>query len=268
MTARQWPQWEFFLDPGEVASERLVPQGTWTIEITVLVADSQLLFAETLAISLGMKPDIRVFDEYPATAREAIEATRRLQPDVALLDYWLLEGGPAAAEAIRFLSPPTKVLLLSWELSPDYISNSVSSGAVGFLPKSISVNEVAEAVRRAEAGQSFVYQDKLTRMFARLQRQYEETARLAERFRELTPRQLQVLGMLGAGFPIEEVGKRLGISRGTVMLHINKILTRTGARSQSEVVALARQAGLIGPAPTSQPPPNTFPPEGAVGNDL
>lgn len=216
------------------------------MRIRVLIADAQQLFSDALAIALGGVDGLSVLDERPTTGREAITAARTSKPDVALIDFWLYEmDGQAVARTLSVQAPRTKVLHLSWFHGPDHIQKSLDSGAVGFLPKSVRFDLVVEAVRRAQAGDRPVFEEKLKGLVDTIVRRQNYLAEMQKRLASLTPRQLEVLRYVGAGLMVNEVAKRMDLSEGTIRTHIHNILERTGARSQLEAVALARDEGLI-----------------------
>jgi len=216
--------------------------------IKVLVADSQRLFADCLAIALqDNSEDLEVLDDRPNTTTQALDAVLLRKPDVALIDYRLTpEGGPKLAEQIRTWSQSTKLLLISWEHGPGYVDEALGAGAVGFLPTSLSVQQIVEGVYRANSGESPVYADQLKVLVETWRRRERVSAKGDERLANLTPRELQVLAELGAGHPIEVVAKRLSITKGTVNVHIHNILQKTRTRSYTEAIWAARRAGLLG----------------------
>lgn len=215
-------------------------------KIKILIADSQPLFAEALAGVLGRERDLIAFEEYPASGREAIDGVYRLEPDVALIDYWIpgMEG-PAVTNAITREAPGVKVIMLSWFYGVREIKRSLEAGAIGFIPKNVSVRQVAAAIRDAQAGSSIVYPEQIAKMMERLDLGDRVATQVWERLRELTPRELEILELLAHGDPVKVLADRLSISVHTLRTHIHRILEKTGTRSQMEAVATARRYGLI-----------------------
>jgi len=211
--------------------------------IRVLVGDQQRLFSSALAAALGQERDLLVLDERPSSAHEAVEAAAALQPDVALLDYWM--EGPTATERIQAVAPGCRVMLVSWLHAPGQVKATLSAGAVGFLPKSLKLAQIAVAIRNAYAGQSPVYREELRDLVEKIDRRYENAEDFGRRVKELTPRELQILLLLSQARLIQDIARELAISQATVTVHINRILKKTGARSHAEVLAMARAAGTI-----------------------
>jgi len=221
-------------------------------QIRVLIADGQLMFSEALALTLAEYSDLSILEEHPTTAVEAVEVVQAVRPDVVILDLWIpAVGGVGATKAITSRSAHTKVLVTSFEHSPARIREVLEAGGAGYLPKSLSAAKVAEGVRRAQQGEWPVFADELEDLLKRLEERKMASDEAARRLVSVTPRQIEVLGLLALGLPKEEIARRLGISPGTVSGHIHKILARTGASTHAEAISMARSAQLIGPSPAT-----------------
>ncbi|MHB1535563.1 MAG: response regulator [Acidimicrobiales bacterium] len=214
--------------------------------IRVLVADPQYLMADALARSLALDHSLTVYDEHPTAGIDAVEAVVNRKPDVAVLDYWLPgTHGPTAVSAIREWVPNQRILLLSAVSGPDQIHASLEAGAVGFLPKSVPVPLLVEAIQRAHAGEKPVFRDRLERMVAELSRRCLEQDVRINRLLTLTPRELAVLTELSRGLSVRQIASAMSIRPGTVHGHVHSILRKTGTSSQLEAVAMARKEGLL-----------------------
>lgn len=213
---------------------------------TVLVADSQVLFADALATSLRQHDQLTILDDLPCTGTDVLQAVTEHRPDVVLLDYWLAElSGPDGPAWILTRAPDTKVLHLSWFHGPREVRASLDAGAVGFLPKSLRVAKVTEAIQRAVAGEDPVFEQELSRLVGTILTRDQHIQNTASRFAMLTSRELAVLRYLAAGLTLNEIAKRLGIKEATARTHVHRILTKIQAHSQLEAVALARDQGLV-----------------------
>lgn len=214
--------------------------------ITVLVADPHLLVADALGRALATFPDIDVLARHPINGVDALEAIHRERPDVALLDYWMPDfQAPSAVTAIHQRCPGQKVILLSWFHGPDQIRAALDAGATGFLPKSVTVDVVVEAIRRAQGGESPVFLDELLRLIDTLGRKCTEQEVRLDRLLRLTPREVAVLKRLAEGGVPRDIAQDLGIAAGTLRTHIHSILRKTETRSQLDAVAMARLEGLV-----------------------
>jgi two-component system response regulator DesR len=214
--------------------------------IGVLVGDPQYLMADALARALDREADLAIIEEHPTGGLDVIASVIRHRPDVAVIDYWLPGShGPAAVRAIRASVPDQRILVLSAVSGPDQVRACLQAGAAGFLPKSVPVTLVAEAIRRAHAGENPVFKARLERMMTELSRRCLEQDIRVERLLSLTPRELAVLREMSSGRSVPDIARRLSIRSGTVRGHIHSILRKTDAHNQLEAVATARREGLI-----------------------
>ena len=214
--------------------------------ITVLIAHSQRLLADALARALAPLPDIKVLAEHPKSGLVAVDVAELFRPDVALVDYWLEEmQGPAVVQAIRSCVPRCKSIVLSWFHGPAEIENSLAAGAVGFLPQSLGVDEITEAIRRAQAGESPVYGNELAGMVKLIQMKEAASQDVWRRLKTLTRRELEILALLSLGTQPKAIADMLVISLKTVRNHINNMMEKTATHSQGELLSVARDQGLI-----------------------
>lgn len=224
--------------PGSMTSRKDV--------ITILVADAQRLFAEALSAALEQSPDIHVLDVHPTAAFDAVEAIMQKQPDVALLDLWMpgMEE-PEVAQSIVDWIPRSQVIFLSWYHGREHVARAVRMGAAAFIPKSADVSDVAEAIRHAHARKLPALAEQVENLLEAMKQREDFNRRVCERIFTLTPRELQVVRQISTGRPVKEIAAQLGITPGTVKAHIRKILLKTEAQSQKQVVAMARFCGAI-----------------------
>ena len=214
--------------------------------IRVLVADAQRLFSEVLSSSLEQTGDIKVLEAHPTTAPEAVQAIMKRQPHVALLDLWMpgMEE-PAVTRALMGWIPKGHVIFLSWFHGADHVARAMRLGAAAFIPKSADVADVAEAIRQAHAQKLPALAEQLENLLETMREREDVNRRICERIWTLTARELQIVRHLSTGRPVGEIAKQLGITPGTVKAHIRKILLKTQAQSQKQVIAMARFCGAI-----------------------
>jgi len=216
------------------------------VTTTVLVADSQPLFAESLAFALGLHPEFDVLPARPISGRQALEAAGVAKPGIVLIDYWMTGmEGPAIARTLSSKSPDTKVVLLGWFHGPREIRKAVAAGVAGFLEKDATIAEAAAVLRRAESGR-WAYPQRFWPLLKELQVGSGDPNPQTP-FPKLTPREIEVLENLTSGKPNREIAAGMSISPATLRNHINRILEKTGARTQIEAIAMARTHGLISP---------------------
>lgn len=214
--------------------------------IKVLIADAQLLFADALALALAWSPDVAVVDERPETGLAVLQTARAHHPDVALIDFWLPDmEAPVLVRELHERVPETNVIHLAWFHGPPQAQASLNAGAASFLPKSITVERLAEGVRRAHAGERPVFGEQLDRLVQTIKARADFIDLVGERFATLTPRELEVLQLLAGGLTMVEIAARLDVKQNTARTHVQNLLQKTGARSQLELVLLARDQGLV-----------------------
>lgn len=210
-----------------------------------MIADSQALSSDSLALALAWSSDIEVLTQRPVTASDAIKVAVSEKPDVLLLDYWMDMDGPAATRMILKRLPTCKIILLSWFHGQREIEDGLEAGAVGFLPRSVLVAEVAEAIRLAAAGVSPVYHEKLKILMNKLNQKDNVAAELWERLVTLTDREVLILRLLSLGHVSGEIAEYLVLSPTTIRKHIDNIIKKLDVHSQVEAIALGRRSGLV-----------------------
>ena len=207
--------------------------------VRVGVVDDHAMVADGLKTLLSEHADIDVVGT-AATAAEAIELVDRFQPDVLLLDFRLPDGdGAGVTEEVLRRSPSTRVVMLSAVGGDELLARSIEAGCSGFLPKDRSGDEVVHAVRAAARGESLVPTDVLVGLVDRLKRAPKG------KHGDLTPRELEILGMLAKGMSTEGISSSLFLSEHTVRNHVRNILAKLGAHSKLEAVAVAARDGIV-----------------------
>jgi len=212
----------------------------------VLLADDEAMMRAGVRAILSAASDIEVVAE-AGDGREAVETARAHRPDVALLDIRMpvLDGLSAAAE-LRSVVPQTAVIVLTTFGEDEYIAGALESGVSGFLLKSGDPYELMAAVRAVHDGASYLSPKVAHRVIQQLSggRLARRTA-AKERLDRLTPREREVLGLLGAGLSNAEIGRRLFLVEGTVKAHVSSLLTRLDVQNRVQAAVLAHEAGLV-----------------------
>jgi DNA-binding NarL/FixJ family response regulator len=213
--------------------------------IRILIVDDHPLVAEGLGAVLGSEPDIEVVGT-ARTALEAEEIANRQLPAVVMMDFRLPDrSGAEAAAAIRAEHPEVAVVFLTADASDEVIAAAVQAGAAGFLLKGDAPAAIAGAIRRVAAGEMIIPADVLARLFV-AQRQTARTE--AERARvvaQFTPRERDVLTLMGEGLDNAEIAERLFVELTTVRWHVRNILEKLGAHSKLAAVLRASEFGLV-----------------------
>ena len=207
--------------------------------IKVMVVDDHQLLTQSLLMVLGDEPDLEVV----ATAASVAEArlmARRHQPDVALMDYRLPDGlGTDAARQIRQENPETKVVMVTGFPDDAILVAAIEAGCSGYITKESAITEAISAVRAAHAGEALISPPMLARLLPKLRRDYRGVGST------LTEREREVLALLAKGSQNQAVADQLFLSVNTVRKHVQSILSKLGAHSKLEAVAIAAREGVI-----------------------
>lgn len=207
--------------------------------VRVMVVDDHQMFAQGLMKVLGEEPDIEVVGT-ASGVEEARRLARLHHPDVILMDFDLPDGdGAKATELIRGERPETKVVMLTSFTDEAVLVAAIEAGCSGYVTKHKAVEEVARAVRAADAGEALISPSMLARLLPKLRRSYRGLGS------DLTPREIELLRLLAEGLPNRAIAERLLISLHTVRNHVQNILTKLQAHSKLEAVAVAVREGVI-----------------------
>lgn len=216
--------------------------------IKVLLADDEAMVRAGVRAILAAAADVEVVAE-AGDGREALHLARAHRPDVALLDVRMpvLDGLGAAAE-LRRVVPEVAVVMLTTFSEDEYITRALDSGASGFLLKSGDPYELMAAVRAVHGGAAFLSPRIAHRVIqqvsgGRMSRQ----AAARERIAVLSPREREVLALVGAGLSNAEIGQRLYLVEGTVKAYVSAVLSRLDVRNRVQAAVLAYEAGLVTP---------------------
>jgi two-component system nitrate/nitrite response regulator NarL len=210
----------------------------------ILVVDDHTLFREALIPLLEQMADAVCVIE-AATDAEALAATR-LYDDLSLIVLDLgLSGKPGVAglRSLRESVPDVPVVVLSGETDPKIIRDTIDAGARGFIPKSIGIHGLHNALGSVLKGEIYLPLGLLAEESGEVAASPESASNSLS---GLSQRQLDVLQLLARGLPNKSIARQLGVSEGTVKLHVSAILRSLGARNRTEAVREAVRRGLPG----------------------
>jgi NarL family two-component system response regulator LiaR len=207
--------------------------------IKVVLADDHAVVRHGLRFMLAQRPDIQVVGECDDGV-QALELVTELLPDVALLDL-LMPGmdGVAVTREIKRLVPSTQVIILTSYHEDEYIFNAIKAGALSYLLKESSPQELVEAVRAAARGESKLHPMVAARVLREMQ-QCQHTP-----LNDLTPRELEVLTRLARGRSNHEIAQELVISEPTVRTHMANILSKLHLTDRTQAAIYALQQRLV-----------------------
>ncbi len=210
-------------------------------KIRVMVIDDHPAFREGLTRLLGEETDIEVIATL-GDGLQALESASQLQPDVVVMDISMPKvNGIEAAKQIKELSPDTAVLMISAYQYPSYVLACLRAGAVGYLMKNASLNEIISAIRMIHSGGS-VFDLKIT---GKILFNLASGKAGMDQDQELHPRELQVLDMAARGKGNKEIGNRLSISERTVQTHLVNIFRKLQVNSRTEAIIQALKEGWL-----------------------
>lgn len=213
--------------------------------IRVLLADDHLLTRQGVRALLAREPDIEVVAE-ASSGPEAVELAVRHQPDVVLMDVVMGGGdGIEATRMIRQRCPKTQVLILTVYADQELFQRAVAAGAVGYVLKDISPQNLTNAIRAVHSGKTMVNPGILRRLVEEMQRRSEEQGISGiRRAHGLTEREVDVLLALSEGYSDKEIAARLYLSESTVKTHLRSIYQKLGVRNRAQAAAWAVEKGL------------------------
>jgi DNA-binding NarL/FixJ family response regulator len=214
------------------------PDRSPTVPTSILVVDDHRTFADLLEVALGAEADLECVG-IATNVAQALSMTEALLPEVVVMDVQLGDGDGIAATAEltkRFRN--LRVIVLSAFVNTEIVQRAAKAGACALLPKDGTLAEMLQAVRTAPRGQFMVHPRLLTDIAGS---GLPPSAPIAV----LTPREQQVLQMLGSGAGAHTIARELGISVATCRGHVKNVLVKLGAHSQLEAVVIAMQRRLI-----------------------
>ena len=217
------------------------------MSIGVLLADDQSLVRAGFRMILESEGDITVVGE-AANGEQAAAATRRLRPDVVLMDIQMPESdGLAATRQITAeAGARSRVLILTTFERDEYVFEALQAGASGFLLKNAPPEELVHAVRVVASGDALLAPSVTRRVIEQFARRPVEPA-VRARVESLTQREREVLVLLARGMSNSELAAELFVTEGTIKTHLSSLLAKLGLRDRVQAVVLAYESGLVAP---------------------
>jgi DNA-binding NarL/FixJ family response regulator len=211
--------------------------------ITVLLAEDHLIVREGFRSLLKSESDIEVVGE-AQTGRQAVALAKKLRPAVIVMDIAMpLLNGLEATRQIRQAIPGAKVLMLSAHNDDAYVEQAIAFGAVGFLLKQTSSNDLSRAIREVEKGNTFFSPSIAKRLHEQVSPAGGRPLR--KRVARLTSRELEVLQLIAEGQPNKQVADELGISIKTVEKHRQTLMQKLNIHEVAGLTRYAIGAGFI-----------------------
>ncbi|MFI9161529.1 response regulator transcription factor [Kitasatospora aureofaciens] len=216
--------------------------------VKVLVVDDQPLVRRGLSLILSPDPSLHVVGE-AEDGEQAVAAALRLRPDVVVMDIRMpVLDGVGATERLARVLPDCRVLALSTFDMDEYVVAALRAGAHGFLPKDVSPEDLAAAIRTVHAGEAVVAPRLLTRListYVRAPVAAAAPAPPAPGTGELTPREVEVWRLIATGLDNAAISLALDISQSTVKNYITSIFGKLDVRDRAQAVIAAYESGLV-----------------------
>jgi DNA-binding NarL/FixJ family response regulator len=213
--------------------------------VRVLIVDDDALVRAGLSMILGGVPDVRVVGE-ATDGSEVPAAVEAYAPDVVLMDIRMPRvDGLTATETLRALPRPPEVLVLTTFDADDQVLRALRAGAAGFLLKDTPPAELLNAIRVVADGEALLAPSVTRRLIDDFTRRPGVTVAPTRSLDGVTPRERDVLALVGRGRSNREIAEDLCLSVGTVKTHVSRLLTKLDARDRAQLVIAAYQTGVM-----------------------
>ncbi len=210
-----------------------------TNPIKVMIVDDHMMVRRGILAFVKNRPDLKVVGE-ACNGQEAVEQCEPLQPDVILMDLRMpVLDGVAATRLIHKQFPQIQIIALTTFQDKELVHDALEAGAISYLLKNVSGDELAEAIRSACAGRPTLAPEAIQALIQ------PATVERATGY-DLTPREREVLALLVKGLSNSEIAGRLNVSHATAKAHVSNILAKLGVSNRAEAIALALDKKLLG----------------------
>jgi DNA-binding NarL/FixJ family response regulator len=223
------------------------------VSVRVLLVDDQALIRAGFRMILDAEEDMEVVGEC-ADGTQAVDSTRRLKPDVVLMDIRMPEMD--GIEATRLIAGadgdagPRVLMLTTFDLD-EYVYDALRAGASGFLLKDVPAEQLVDGIRVVAKGEALLAPSVTRRLIHEFSRSGAARQRAPAELEELTPRELEVFKLIARGMSNAEIAAELVVSETTVKTHVARVLMKLGVRDRVQAVVLAYESGVVAPGSTS-----------------
>jgi NarL family two-component system response regulator LiaR len=210
--------------------------------ITVLLVDDHAVVRQGVRAFLVTQPDITVIGE-AGSGEEAVNLTEQFVPDVILMDLIMTNiDGVEATRRVKQVSPRSQVVVLTSYHEDEHIFPALKAGALSYILKDVSAEELASAVRKAAAGEAVLHPRVAARVIKELQGRREDSL---NPFTELSERELEVLKLIADGMSNAEIASKLVLSEKTIKGHVSNILGKLHLVDRTQAAVYAWREGVV-----------------------
>ncbi len=214
--------------------------------VTILLVDDQRLMREGLRTLLELESGLRVVGE-ASQGQEALDQYASLQPDVVLMDVRMpVMDGVESTRQLMSQWPRCRVIILTTFDDDEYVFEGLRAGALGYLLKDVSIQELADAIRTVMAGGVLIEPSVARKVVAEFARMIGSAPTTRSGLDEpLSEREIDILRLLAQGLTNREIAQRLFLAEGTVKNYVTNILSKIGVRDRTQAALRARELGLL-----------------------
>ncbi len=206
--------------------------------IRVLITDDHAVVRSGLGAFMLAYGDLQLVGE-ARNGLEALDLCGKVHPDVVLMDLMMpIMDGPTATRAIRERYPHIQVIALTSFKEDEMVQQALEAGAIGYLLKNVSIEELSEAIRNAYAGRPTLAPEAAQALIS-------VATQPRKHIFELTTREQEILELMVTGATNRDIAEGLFVSESTVKFHVSNILSKLGVTSRTEAVSMALQEGLV-----------------------
>jgi two-component system, NarL family, nitrate/nitrite response regulator NarL len=207
--------------------------------IRIAIVDDHPLFREGVTRSLSEIGGFEIVGE-GATAQDAERIASTVQPDILLLDISMPGGGLSAVASILAEHPAQRIVMLTVSETNADVTTALNAGVQGYILKGIGSRALADILRNVAAGESYLTPTLSARLLSDLQSPQSANG-VADRLRQLTERQTEILRLVAEGLSNKEVALRLGLQEKTVKHHMTGVLSKLNVRNRTEAALMVRE---------------------------
>ncbi len=213
--------------------------------ITLLLVDDQRLMRDGLRTLLELEEDLRVVAE-AENGQQALEAYARHHPDVVLMDIRMpVMDGVEATRRLRHEHPDARVIILTTFDDDEFVFEGLRAGALGYLLKDVSSEELTQAIRTVAAGGALIEPSVARKVLAEFSRLRPASASPTSLAEPLSGREREILALLAQGLSNKQIAARLHLAEGTVKNYVSNILGKLGVTDRTQAALKARDLGLV-----------------------